>query len=88
MMRLVAVSMSLLDRAKAPSGAVVLICPSCQSAAVGVIDLNPKSKLYPPRPASHEGRLRDRHGRWVRDAVDAAAAQTSAAKADGEVVWS
>jgi len=28
-----------------------------------------------PHPASIGGAYRDRHGRWVRDAVDAAAAQ-------------
>src|ERR1700733_13532875 len=45
-------------------------------------------------PASTRGAYRDRHGRWVRDAVDAMAAQrkhfawTSGADADGEVVWS
>jgi hypothetical protein len=48
--------------------------------------------LIPPsRP--ERGAYRDRHGRWVRDAVDAAAsahesAQTNDADADGEVVWS
>jgi hypothetical protein len=45
-------------------------------------------------PASTRGAYRDRHGRWVRDAVDVMAAQrkhfarTSGADADGEVVWS
>jgi hypothetical protein len=34
------------------------------------------------------GALRDRHGRWMRDAVDATACKTSSAKADGEIVWS
>jgi hypothetical protein len=34
------------------------------------------------------GAYRDRHGRWVRDAVDAAALLTNGAGADGEVVWS
>jgi hypothetical protein len=28
-----------------------------------------------PRPASSRGAFRDRHGRWVRDAMDALAAQ-------------
>ena len=45
------------------------------------------------RPALTRGALRGRHGRWERDAVDAAAsahasAQTNGADADGEVVWS
>jgi hypothetical protein len=45
------------------------------------------STSVPSRP-TQKGRLRDRHGRRVRDAVDAKAAQTSVVKADGEVVWS
>jgi hypothetical protein len=41
------------------------------------------------RPASHRGAYRDRHERWVRDAVDAGLRRkTSVADADGEVVWS
>jgi len=40
------------------------------------------------RPASIRGALRDRHERWVRDAMDAAVSLTSDTKADGEVVWS
>jgi hypothetical protein len=45
-------------------------------------------------PVPQRGALRDRHGRWVRDAVDTAAssrasgARTNDAIADGEVVWS
>jgi hypothetical protein len=38
--------------------------------------------------AVREGALRDRHGRWVRDAVDADVLTTNSADADGEVVWS
>ena len=54
----------------------VLICPSCQSAAIGIIDLTPKSETYCALSrAPQEGRLHNRHGRWVRDAVDAAATQ-------------
>jgi hypothetical protein len=44
------------------------------------------SELTPSR--SERGAFRDRHGRWMRDAVDAAALLTNSAKADGEVVWS
>jgi hypothetical protein len=47
------------------------------------------------RPFAHSGRFFGHKGRiaivtvrWVRDAVDALALQTSGAKADGEVVWS
>ena len=39
-------------------------------------------------PCSIRGAFRDRHGRWVRDAVDANALLTNSADADGEVVWS
>jgi hypothetical protein len=33
------------------------------------------------------GAYRDRHGRWVRDAVDVAVSLTNGTEADGEVVW-
>src|SRR5260370_36285026 len=39
-----------------------------------------------PLPA--RGALRDRHERWVRDAMDAVARETNVASADGEAVWS
>jgi len=42
--------------------------------------------IPPSRP--ERGAFRDRHGRWVRDAVDALARQDERTKADGEVVWS
>jgi hypothetical protein len=41
-----------------------------------------------PSRASSRGAFRDRHGRWVRDAMDAGARLTGARFADGEVVWS
>jgi hypothetical protein len=45
--------------------------------------------MGPSRPI--RGAFRERHGRWVRDAVDAAAsgakARTYDATADGEAVW-
>jgi hypothetical protein len=34
------------------------------------------------------GAYRDRHGRWVEDAMDVLAQLTKAADADGEGVWS
>jgi hypothetical protein len=40
------------------------------------------------RPVSARGALRDRHGRWERDAMDAACQETNDVVADGEVVWS
>jgi len=48
----------------------------------------PKSTAHLRRPAFTKGALRDRHERRKRDAMDAAARATSAAEADGEVVWS
>jgi hypothetical protein len=39
-------------------------------------------------PRLSRGALRDRHERWVRDAVDVAARETNVIVADGEVVWS
>lgn len=54
--------------------------------------------LFPPTPTQHykprvppplRGAYRDRHGRWVRDAVDARGARdVRASIADGESVWS
>jgi hypothetical protein len=43
--------------------------------------------LIPPSRLTR-GAYRDRHGRWVRDAVDVMVPLTNGAKADGEVVWS
>jgi len=39
------------------------------------------------RPASLRGAYRDRHERWVRDAVDALARKTSAREAGGAAAW-
>jgi hypothetical protein len=44
--------------------------------------------LFRAIPCPMRGAFRDRHGRWVRDAVDANALLTNSADADGEVVWS
>jgi hypothetical protein len=66
----------------------LLICPSCQSVAIGTIDLDPKSKPKYAYPVPIRGAFRGRHGRWVRDAVDVAVSLTNDTKADGEVVWS
>jgi len=40
-----------------------LICPSCQSAAIGAVDLTPKSAAHLVRPVSNRGAFRDRHER-------------------------
>ena len=53
------------------------------ACAVGQINATDSRVLLPSR-----GALRDRHERWVRDAMDAAVSLTSDTKADGEVVWS
>jgi hypothetical protein len=42
----------------------------------------------PPSRARSRGALRDRHERWVRDAMDVLAQLTNATDADGEGVWS
>jgi hypothetical protein len=46
--------------------------------------------LHNPRhPGPHKGAFRDRHERWVRDAMDARSAKDESAHlADGEAVWS
>jgi len=40
-----------------------------------------------PRVSRPQGAFRDRHERWVRDAVDALAWKTNAQEADGEATW-
>jgi hypothetical protein len=44
--------------------------------------------IFPRIPCPQRGALRDRHECWARDAMDAKARATSAAEADGQVVWS
>jgi len=44
--------------------------------------------VHSARPALIGGALRDRHGRGVRDAMDARHRETNDGVADGEVVWS
>jgi hypothetical protein len=74
-----------------------LICPSgkyCEfvsSPLAKNILLVPsgKSAALTPAVLSHqEGRTRDRHGRWVQDAVDALISRGERYNADGKVVWS
>jgi hypothetical protein len=48
-----------------------LICPSCQSAAIGGIDLDPKSAAHLECPVPHKRGVARSSRRWVRDAVDA-----------------
>jgi hypothetical protein len=48
----------------------------------------PNQYHYWRRPVPRRGALRDRHGRWVRDAMDATRNETKDVIADGEVVWS
>jgi len=56
-----------------------MVCPSCQSVAIGVVDLGPKSKPKSAHPVSIRGTLRGRHERWVRDAVDVGSASDESA---------
>jgi hypothetical protein len=67
-----------------------LICPSCQSVAVGAIDRSPKSHAYPRLSCARKrGAARDRHERWARDAVDVRQRfRRARSLADGEDVWS
>ena len=63
---------------------------------VGLFCRNPTALPLPPNqrqirrvPPSPRGALRDRHERWVRDAVDALAAQDERCPdADSKIVWS
>jgi hypothetical protein len=55
-----------------------MICPSCQSVAIGVIDLDPKSKAKSAHPVPHEGRIAIvTDAGW--DAVDAGGASDEGA---------
>jgi hypothetical protein len=47
-----------------------------------------KSAAYLPPFRTHKRGARDRHERWMRNAMDANALLTNSAQADGEVVWS
>jgi hypothetical protein len=49
------------------------VVPMCRSRPVLIAP--PNQQQHPARPASIRGALRGRHERWVRDAMDAAAAQ-------------
>ncbi len=49
------------------------VVPLCRRRAA--LPKTPNQWLPSARPALSRGALRDRHGRWVRDAVDAVATQ-------------
>ena len=71
----------------APDG---LSSPFCKNI---LIFRSGKSVYIFSHPALTRGALRGRHGRWVRDAVDAtvsahASVRANDTEADGEVVWS
>jgi hypothetical protein len=55
----------------------ISLCPSGKSSL--------QARAIPPLL---RGAFRDRHERWVRDAVDALAQRTNALEADGQAVWS
>src|SRR6202034_2002635 len=71
----------------------LLICPSCQSVAIGSVDLDPKSKPKYALSRPDRGALAIVTNAG-RDAVDVAVSQrkhfarTNGTQADGEVVWS
>jgi hypothetical protein len=62
------------------------VVPICRMRAA--LSKDPNQQHICAVPLSQKGALRDRHERRKRDAMDAAARATSAAEADGEVVWS
>src|SRR5471030_3040568 len=70
-----------------------LACPA-PFAKIFLFSRTPNQIYISCHPVPHRGAYRDRHGRWARDAVDAAASGariarwTNDAFADGEVVWS
>ena len=64
-------------------------CPSCQCAASRrALPFYPNQSDHSRIPYPIRGALRDRHGRWERDAMDAISQRTNDDVADGEVVWS
>ena len=62
------------------------VVPMCRIPTGIAVD--PKSEGSSASPALARGALRDRHGRWERDAMDAICHETNDNIADGEVVWS
>jgi hypothetical protein len=68
------------------------ICPALH-AKIFRFAIAPNHTYSFRRPVPARGAARDRHGRWARDAMDAAAsgaiiARTNDAATYGEVVWS
>jgi hypothetical protein len=75
-------------------------CPPGKSVTCSIVDLSSpitknillrgwvETAIHQANPVPIRGAFRDRHGRWVRDAMDVMAPLTNGAKADGEVVWS
>jgi hypothetical protein len=49
--------------------------------------LTPNHPHNPRIPRPQRGAARDRHERWVWDAVDAAAREANVPAADGEIAW-
>ena len=70
----------------APSDLLGLASPFEKN--ISLRDLVDAALLIPAIPPLSRGAFRDRHKRWVRDAVDAVVAQDERRQADGEVVWS
>jgi hypothetical protein len=74
-----------------------LFCPTGKFLRIRVQPSRDKISLAPSGKSgalsravlSHqEGRTRNRHGRWVQDAVDALISRGERYNADGKVVWS
>src|SRR5882724_1617117 len=83
------------DKLIRPTGKKTVACENLSTPARENISLRvcPKSNLQFPPSRLIRGAFRDRHGRRVRDAMDAAASgaifcATNDAATYGEVVWS
>jgi hypothetical protein len=78
-----------------PTGKSASLAPEGLSSPFNkniLIFRNRESLYIHVHPVPTRGALRGRHGRWVRDAVDAdvsahASVRANDAEADGEVVW-
>jgi hypothetical protein len=72
----------------APTGKSPTQCPA-PFAKIFRFTFHPNHLHNPRHPGPHKGAFRDRHERWVRDAMDARSAKDESAHlADGEAVWS
>jgi hypothetical protein len=76
-----------ISRKKLPDGQISKNLSSPRDKNI-LLSLEAKSPAYCARSAPTRGALRDRHGRWARNAMDAKPLLTNSGDADGKVVWS